>query len=97
MIQSACAMTSKSCSILIGELPSSITGGLGGAIFNFNQYYSLQPANLWATNVVAAGLGIAFFLAVVAAERLLARRAPEHVACAWFPSRTSRRRSRRGT
>jgi NitT/TauT family transport system permease protein len=65
---------------IIGELPSSITGGLGGAILNFNQYYSLQPANLWATNVVAAGLGIAFFLAVVAAERLVVRRAPEHVA-----------------
>jgi NitT/TauT family transport system permease protein len=65
---------------IIGELPSSITGGLGGAILNFNQYYSLQPANLWATNLVAAGLGIAFFLAVVAAEKLVVRRAPEHVA-----------------
>ena len=26
---------------IIGELPSSIQGGLGGAILNFNQYYSL--------------------------------------------------------
>jgi len=65
---------------IIGELPSSITGGLGGAILNFNQYYSLQPENLWATNVIAAGLGIAFFLAVVVAEKLVVRRAPEHVA-----------------
>jgi NitT/TauT family transport system permease protein len=65
---------------IIGELPSSIQGGLGGAILNFNQYYSLQPENLWATNVIAAGLGIAFFLAVVLAEKLVVRRAPEHVA-----------------
>ena len=35
---------------IIGELPSSIQGGLGGAILNFNQYYSIAPANLWATN-----------------------------------------------
>ena len=59
---------------IIGELPSSIQGGLGGAILNFNQYYSIQPQNLWATNVIAAGLGIAFFLAVV--RRGEARRPP---------------------
>ena len=50
---------------IIGELPSSIQGGLGGAIINFNQYYVLEPENLWATNLIAAVLGIAFFLAVV--------------------------------
>jgi NitT/TauT family transport system permease protein len=65
---------------IIGELPSSIQGGLGGAILNFNQYYSLAPQNLWATNLIAACLGIAFFLVVVLAERLVVRRAPEHVA-----------------
>ena len=65
---------------IIGEQPSSIAGGLGGAILNFAQYYSFQPQNLWATNIVAAGLGIAFFLVVVAAEKLVVRRAPEHVA-----------------
>jgi NitT/TauT family transport system permease protein len=65
---------------IIGELPSSIQDGLGGAILNFNQYYSIQPANLWATNLVAAGLGIAFFLAIVLAEHIVVRRAPEHVA-----------------
>ena len=65
---------------IIGELPSSITGGLGGAILNFTQYYSLQPENLWATNLIASALGIAFFLAVVVAEKLVVRRAPEHVA-----------------
>jgi NitT/TauT family transport system permease protein len=64
---------------IIGELPSSIQSGLGGAILNFNQYYSLVPENLWATNLVAAALGIAFFLLVVIAEKLVVRRAPEHV------------------
>jgi NitT/TauT family transport system permease protein len=62
---------------IIGELPSSIQGGLGGAILNFNQYYSINPANLWATNLIAAGLGISFFVAVAIAERLVVRRAPE--------------------
>src|ERR671923_2630398 len=65
---------------IIGELPASIQDGLGGAILNFNQYYSTTPENLWATNLIAAALGIAFFLVVVIAERIVVRRAPEHVA-----------------
>jgi NitT/TauT family transport system permease protein len=65
---------------IIGEQPSSIAGGLGGAILNFAQYYSIQPQNLWATNIVAAALGIVFFVAVVGAEKVVVRRAPEHVA-----------------
>jgi NitT/TauT family transport system permease protein len=74
------AATASVVGAIIGELPSSITNGLGGAILNFNQYYSLEPRNLWATNIVAALLGIVFFLAVVGAEKLIVRRAPEHVA-----------------
>jgi NitT/TauT family transport system permease protein len=65
---------------IIGEAPSSIPNGLGGAIINFNQYYSLEPKNLWATNLIAACLGVCFFLAVVIAERFVVRSAPEHVA-----------------
>jgi NitT/TauT family transport system permease protein len=65
---------------IIGEQPSSIAGGLGGAILNFAQYYSIQPQNLWATNIIAAALGIAFFLIVIGAEKVVVRRAPEHVA-----------------
>jgi len=65
---------------IIGEAPSSIQEGLGGFIVNFNQYYSLNPENLWATNLIAALLGIAFFLAVVIAEAIVVRRAPENVA-----------------
>jgi NitT/TauT family transport system permease protein len=65
---------------IIGELPSSIQDGLGGQILNYSQYYSIQPRGLWATNVIAALLGIAFFLVVLLAEKLVVRRAPENVA-----------------
>ena len=62
---------------IIGELPSGLQSGLGGAILNFNQYYSIEPQELWATNIVAAALGIIFFLAVLGAEKAVVRRAPE--------------------
>jgi len=65
---------------IIGELPASIQDGLGGAILNFNQYYITAPTRLWATNLIAALLGIAFFLAILLVEKLVVRRAPEHVA-----------------
>jgi NitT/TauT family transport system permease protein len=65
---------------IIGELPASIQDGLGGAILNFNQYYITEPTSLWATNLIAALLGITFFLLVLLAERLIVRRAPENVA-----------------
>jgi NitT/TauT family transport system permease protein len=65
---------------IIGELPSSIQDGLGGQIINYSQYYTTQPTGLWATNVVAAALGISFFLVVLLAEKLVVRRAPENVA-----------------
>jgi NitT/TauT family transport system permease protein len=65
---------------IIGELPASIQDGLGGAILNFNQYYASAPTRLWATNLIAAALGIVFFLVVVGVEKLVVRRAPEHVA-----------------
>ena len=65
---------------IIGELPSGIQDGLGGKILVFNQYYGLDPTQLWATNLIAALLGICFFLVVVLAERLVVRRAPENLA-----------------
>ena len=65
---------------IIGELPSSIQDGLAGAILNFNQYYVTSPPSLWATNIIAALLGILFFAVVALAERAFVRRAPEHVA-----------------
>jgi NitT/TauT family transport system permease protein len=65
---------------IISEPAASIQGGLGGAIVNFNQYYSIEPQELWATNLIAAIVGILFFLFVVGAERLVVRRAPERIA-----------------
>jgi NitT/TauT family transport system permease protein len=65
---------------IISEPAASIQGGLGGAIVNFNQYYSIEPQELWATNMIAAVLGIVFFLAVVLAEKVVVQRAPENVA-----------------
>src|SRR5256714_6040085 len=64
---------------IIGELPSSIQDGLGGQIINYSQYYTTQPTGLWATNVIAAALGISFFLVVLIAERVVVRRAPENL------------------
>jgi NitT/TauT family transport system permease protein len=74
------AATASVVGAIIGELPSSIQDGLGGAIINFNQYYTFEPQELWATNVAAAVLGIAFFVIVVLTERMVVRRAPEEPA-----------------
>ena len=71
------AATASVVGAIIGELPSGLQSGLGGAILNFNQYYSIEPQELWATNIVAAALGVTFFLIVVGAEKLLVRRPPE--------------------
>lgn len=56
---------------IIGELPSGIRNGLGGAILNFNAYYITGPARLWATIIVTAVLGIIFFLIISGIERLV--------------------------
>jgi NitT/TauT family transport system permease protein len=64
---------------LIGELPSSIPNGLGAQIINFSQYYTTEPRGLWATNLIAAALGLSFFLVIVIVEKLVVRRAPENL------------------
>ena len=58
---------------IIGELPSGIRDGLGGAILNFNSFYISGPSRLWATIVVTAVLGIVFFLLVTAVETIVLR------------------------
>jgi ABC-type nitrate/sulfonate/bicarbonate transport system permease component len=37
------------------------------------QYYTLSPQDLWATVIVAAGLGVLAFAAVAVAERVTLR------------------------
>jgi NitT/TauT family transport system permease protein len=73
------AATASVVGAIIGEQTASISNGLGGAILNFNQYYVLEPKNLWATNLYAALLGIGFFLAVLLAEKVVVHRAPERL------------------
>ncbi len=58
---------------IVGELPSGFREGLGGRILTAMQYYTLSPADLWAAVIVAAGLGMLAFLAVVAVERYALR------------------------
>jgi NitT/TauT family transport system permease protein len=74
------AATASVVGAIIGELPSGLQSGLGGAIINFNQYYSIEPQELWATNIVAALVGIVFFVVVIGAEKAIVRRAPEQAA-----------------
>ena len=74
------AATASIVGAIIGESPGGIADGLRRVILTYNQYYITSPASLWATNVVAAALGITFFSVVLLAERLVVHRAPEHVA-----------------
>ena len=73
------AATASVVGAIIAEQTASITNGLGGAILNFNQYYALEPTDLWATNLYAAALGVAFFLVVLFAEKVVVHRAPERL------------------
>lgn len=67
------AATASVVGAIIGELPSGIRDGLGGAILNFNQYYVSGPPKLWAAIIVASFVGIGFFSLVRAAEALVLR------------------------
>lgn len=60
---------------IIGELPSGIGEGLGRAILDFSSDYSaISTPKLWAAIVIAALVGVTFFLMVTAAERVVLRR-----------------------
>ena len=67
------AATASVVGAIIGELPSGIRDGLGGAILNFNQYYVSGPPKLWAAIIVAAIVGFGFFTVVRVAEAFLLR------------------------
>lgn len=62
---------------IIGEGPGGVPQGLGRAILNFNQQYVTGPEKLWATILVAAALGVGFFLIVRVVELLIVRRSTE--------------------
>ena len=65
---------------IIGELPVVDPGRARRRDPQLQPVLLARPESLWATNIVAAVLGISFFLVVVLAEKLVVRRAPEHVA-----------------
>ena len=67
------AATASVVGAIIGELPSGIRDGLGGAILNFNQFYVSGPPKLWAAIIVAAVVGIGFFALVRVAEVIFLR------------------------
>jgi NitT/TauT family transport system permease protein len=67
------AATASVVGAIIGELPSGIRDGLGGAILNFNQFYVSGPPKLWAAIIVAALVGIGFFALVRGAEMFFLR------------------------
>lgn len=59
---------------IIGELPSGIGDGLGRAILDFSSDYSLTSTpKLWASIVMAAMVGILFFVSVNSVERFVLR------------------------
>ena len=59
---------------IIGELPSSIRNGLGRAILDFSSDYSLiSTPKLWAAIIMAAAIGIVFFVLVSVVERFVLR------------------------
>lgn len=64
--------TSSVVGAIIGELPSGIGEGLGRAILDFSSDYSMvSTPKLWGAILVAASVGIFFFLAVSLVERLV--------------------------
>lgn len=67
------AATTAVVGAIIGELPSGIREGLGGAILNFNQYYAITPPKLWAVILFTAIIGILFFISITLVERLMLR------------------------
>jgi NitT/TauT family transport system permease protein len=58
---------------IVGEGPGGMQHGLGRALMFFSQQYAISPEKLWASIFVTAGLGILFYLAVLAAEQWVLR------------------------
>jgi NitT/TauT family transport system permease protein len=58
---------------IVGEGPGGMQEGLGRALMFFSQQYAISPEKLWASIFVTAGLGILFYLAVVAVEQWVLR------------------------
>ena len=63
---------------IIGELPSGVSDGLGRAILNFSSDYSLiSTPKLWGAILMAAFVGILFFMTVTLLEQFVLRKYTE--------------------
>lgn len=67
------AATASVIGAIIGELPVGSKHGIGVQIVIGSQYNTFNPGFLWATILVAAGLGMIFYGAVALAEKLIVR------------------------
>jgi NitT/TauT family transport system permease protein len=71
------AATASIVGAIVGEgNPGGSRFGLGRAILNFNEQYASGPEKLWAAMIVAALLGLSFFLIVRLAELYALRGRP---------------------
>ncbi len=74
------AATASIVGAIVGEGPGGVADGLGRVIITYNQYYITGPEKLWATILITALLGIAFFLLIRGLEVLVLRARPSAVA-----------------
>jgi NitT/TauT family transport system permease protein len=70
------AATAAIVGAIIGEDTGAIQEGLGRVITTFNQYYATGPEKLWAAILIAAVLGVVFFLVVRLVEIIALRGRP---------------------
>jgi NitT/TauT family transport system permease protein len=70
------AATASIVGAIIGEDTGAIQEGLGRVITTFNQYYATGPEKLWAAILVAALLGVTFFLIIRVLEMIALRGRP---------------------
>ena len=68
------AATASVVGTIIGEDPAGTSEGLGRAIVNFNQQYISGPEKLWATIIIAAGVGIVSYVLVRLVEVIVVGR-----------------------
>ena len=65
------AATASVIGALVAELPAGSTSGVGVEIIKAAQFYNARPPLLFATVLMAAGIGLVFYAAVALAERFV--------------------------
>jgi NitT/TauT family transport system permease protein len=67
------AATASVIGALVAELPAGSSRGIGVEIIKSAQFYNSSPPQLYATVVMAAAVGLAFYGVVTLAEKLIVR------------------------